>query len=177
MLRWEPEGHYCCTKFIAIMPFWYSTEHSWTTLTPFSFSGDKMKDWDINARHKSQFYLIFLKTNNPTIFTSTAEVLFPFLTFFHKVTTTKWSTPFTYSAKWLAHLIFWNTTSISCTSSKSIWYTVFVFAAYEIFSPDKNGHTDLFQLLLLYITGTACTFILIFMQYSCLLLMLYLYTR
>ena len=29
----KPEGWYCCTKSIAITPFWLSTEHLWTALT------------------------------------------------------------------------------------------------------------------------------------------------
>ena len=31
--RWEPEGRYCCTKSMAIAPFWFSTEHCWSAIT------------------------------------------------------------------------------------------------------------------------------------------------
>ena len=38
VFRWEPEGHYCCTKSMAIVPFWFSEDHCWTVSTPFCFS-------------------------------------------------------------------------------------------------------------------------------------------
>ena len=34
MFRWEPEGCYRCTKSMAKAPFWFSTEHLWTAITP-----------------------------------------------------------------------------------------------------------------------------------------------
>ena len=40
MFRWEPEGGYCCTKPMAIAPFWFSTEHLWSVITPFWLSTD-----------------------------------------------------------------------------------------------------------------------------------------
>ena len=39
-LQWEPEGRYRCTKSMARAPFWLSTAHRWTVLTPFWFSSD-----------------------------------------------------------------------------------------------------------------------------------------
>ena len=42
VFRWEPEGRYCCTKSMAIAPFWLSTEHLWTAITPFWVSTDDM---------------------------------------------------------------------------------------------------------------------------------------
>ena len=38
MYRWELEGCYRCTNSMAIAPFWFSTEHCYTTLMPFWFS-------------------------------------------------------------------------------------------------------------------------------------------
>ena len=35
MFCWEPEGHYCCTMSMAIMPFWFSMEHLWIVIVPF----------------------------------------------------------------------------------------------------------------------------------------------
>ena len=32
MFRWELEGRYRCTKFMAIAPFWFSTKRHWTAL-------------------------------------------------------------------------------------------------------------------------------------------------
>ena len=33
MFRWEPEGCYCCTtKYMAIVPFWFSKEHGCTAV-------------------------------------------------------------------------------------------------------------------------------------------------
>ena len=43
MFRWEPEGRYRCTKSMTIPPFWFSTEHRWTSLTPFWLSIDDIK--------------------------------------------------------------------------------------------------------------------------------------
>ena len=40
MLQWEPEGRYCCTKSMAIAPFWFSMEHCWTALMSFWSSAD-----------------------------------------------------------------------------------------------------------------------------------------
>ena len=40
MLCWKPEGRYRCTMFMAIAPFWFSTEHHYTALTPFWLSTD-----------------------------------------------------------------------------------------------------------------------------------------
>ena len=40
MFRGEPEGPYRCTKSTAIAPFWFSTEHHWTSLTPLWHSTD-----------------------------------------------------------------------------------------------------------------------------------------
>ena len=34
MFCWEPEGRYRRTKYMGIAPFWFSTEHCWTALTP-----------------------------------------------------------------------------------------------------------------------------------------------
>ena len=38
MFHWEPEGCSCFTKYMAIAPFWFSSEHHWTVLMPFWFS-------------------------------------------------------------------------------------------------------------------------------------------
>ena len=35
---WDPEGHYCCIKSIAIVPFWFSMEHLWILIAPFWYS-------------------------------------------------------------------------------------------------------------------------------------------
>ena len=35
MFRWEPEGRCCCTKYMTIAAFLFSTEHRWPMLTPF----------------------------------------------------------------------------------------------------------------------------------------------
>ena len=40
MFCWEPEGRYHCTEFMAIAPFWFSTEHRWTALKPFWLSAN-----------------------------------------------------------------------------------------------------------------------------------------
>ena len=40
IVSWEPEGRYCCTKSMAIAPFWFSTEHLWAAITPFWLSTD-----------------------------------------------------------------------------------------------------------------------------------------
>ena len=40
MFHWKPEGRYRCTKSVVIAPFWFSTEHSWTALTPIWLSAD-----------------------------------------------------------------------------------------------------------------------------------------
>ena len=32
MFRWDSEGRYCCTKSMAIAPFWCLTEHQWIML-------------------------------------------------------------------------------------------------------------------------------------------------
>ena len=42
IVSWEPEGRYCCTKSMAIAPFWFSTEHRWSAITPFWLSTDEM---------------------------------------------------------------------------------------------------------------------------------------
>ena len=41
MFHWEPEGHYCSTKYMAIVPFWFSTKHLWTAIMPFWLSTDE----------------------------------------------------------------------------------------------------------------------------------------
>ena len=40
MFHWEPEGRYCCTKSMAIAPFWFSKEHLWFAIVPFWLSTD-----------------------------------------------------------------------------------------------------------------------------------------
>ena len=35
MFCWEPEGCYCCTKSMVIVPFWFSKEHLWIVIAPF----------------------------------------------------------------------------------------------------------------------------------------------
>ena len=52
MFHWEPEGHNCCTKSVAIAPFWFSTEHRLTSLTPFWFSTD---NWRTNIEFRMEF--------------------------------------------------------------------------------------------------------------------------
>ena len=42
MFWWELEGCYCCTKSVVIAPFWFSTEHHWTVLTPFWLLADNI---------------------------------------------------------------------------------------------------------------------------------------
>ena len=42
MFHWEPKGGYCCTKSMAIAPFWFSTEHLWFAIAPFWLSTDDM---------------------------------------------------------------------------------------------------------------------------------------
>ena len=42
MLRWELEGRYYCTKFMVIMPFWFSAEHHWTAITAFWLLADNI---------------------------------------------------------------------------------------------------------------------------------------
>ena len=39
---WEPEGCYCCTKSVVIVPFWFATEHLWTVIVPFWLSTDNI---------------------------------------------------------------------------------------------------------------------------------------
>ena len=43
MFRWEPEGCYRCIKSMAIAPLWFSTEHLWSAITPFSLSTDDVE--------------------------------------------------------------------------------------------------------------------------------------
>ena len=38
----EPERRYCCTKSMAIAPFWFSTEHLWSAIAPFWLSADNI---------------------------------------------------------------------------------------------------------------------------------------
>ena len=45
MFPWEPEGHYCCTKSMAIAPFWFATEHPWTVLMPCWLSDFSSLQW------------------------------------------------------------------------------------------------------------------------------------
>ena len=45
MFCWEPEGHHCCTKSIAIAPFLFSMQHCWTVIIPFWFSTDEIMLW------------------------------------------------------------------------------------------------------------------------------------
>ena len=52
MFRLEPEGHNCWTKSMVIAPFWLSTEHHWTALTPFWLSAD-----DMSICQKQQVYI------------------------------------------------------------------------------------------------------------------------
>ena len=40
IVSWEPEGRYRCTKSMAIAPFWFSTEHIWSSIVPFWLSAD-----------------------------------------------------------------------------------------------------------------------------------------
>ena len=40
MFRGEPEGQYCCTECMVIVPFWFSLEHLWIVIAPFWFSTD-----------------------------------------------------------------------------------------------------------------------------------------
>ena len=42
MFCWEPEALYHCTKSMAIVPFWFSTEHHWTASMPFWLSADNI---------------------------------------------------------------------------------------------------------------------------------------
>ena len=39
---WKPEGHYHCTKFMVIAPFWFSMEHHWIVIVPFWLSTEDM---------------------------------------------------------------------------------------------------------------------------------------
>ena len=32
IVSWEPEGRYCCTMSVAIVPFWFSMEHLWIVI-------------------------------------------------------------------------------------------------------------------------------------------------
>ena len=58
MLHWEPEGAYFCTKSMAIVPFWFSMEHCWTTLAPFWLLADDImcKDVALNSCGWSEMY-------------------------------------------------------------------------------------------------------------------------
>ena len=49
MFDFEPKGHYHWTNFMAITPFWFLTEHPWTTFMPFWRSADDtfMLIWEL----------------------------------------------------------------------------------------------------------------------------------
>ena len=54
MFHWEQEGRYRCTKSMARVPFWFSTEQHWTALTPFWFSAEDISScasttWNLNS--------------------------------------------------------------------------------------------------------------------------------
>ena len=38
--HWAREGRYCCTKYMAIVPFWFSVGHLWIVIAPFWLSTD-----------------------------------------------------------------------------------------------------------------------------------------
>ena len=54
MFRWEPKGHYRPRLCTAIAPFWFSTNHLYPVLTPFSLSTDELKSF-VAKRNKRNF--------------------------------------------------------------------------------------------------------------------------
>ena len=53
-VSWEPEGRYCCTKSMAMAPFWFSVEHLCSAITPFWLSTDNIIIlWYIIAQYES----------------------------------------------------------------------------------------------------------------------------
>ena len=69
MFRWEPEGRYRCTKSMAIVPFWFSTEHLWSAITPFWLSTDDIKRQSSHMSH-NESWLNSETTRKPRITTA-----------------------------------------------------------------------------------------------------------
>ena len=57
MFYWEPDGRYCCTKSMALAPFWFSTEHSWTGLMPIWLSADDKMYWFVSWNDEMIFHI------------------------------------------------------------------------------------------------------------------------
>ena len=60
IVSWVPEGHTCCTKSMAIAPFWFSTGHHWKVLITLFW----WKQCYLNSQDSS---ILSYKKDNPGI--------------------------------------------------------------------------------------------------------------
>ena len=68
MFRWDTEGCYCCTKSMAVTPFWFSTEQLWIAVTPFWLSADKLWPKFTYTCNQSVYVNSTKKANSPKTF-------------------------------------------------------------------------------------------------------------
>ena len=69
----EPEGRYRCTKFLAIAPFWFSTEYLWIAITPFWFSAGDISFIKFSFPHLRAKASFLLYSNSPETLCSHAK--------------------------------------------------------------------------------------------------------
>ena len=71
MFHREPEGRYCCTKYMAIAPFWFSMEHLWILIAPFCLSTDDLSN---SVLHLSTREIMCTNMSATLIFESTSRM-------------------------------------------------------------------------------------------------------